>query len=731
MKHLPLSALLFALAACASQPAAAPAGPEPETAAGQPEPVAVQEGDPNKWLEDVYDPKALEWVDEQNARTFKALTETTLFTELDKEATAILTSKDRIPEPELIGDEVYNFWQDAAHVRGVWRRSDAASFNAGTPAWETVLDVDALSEAEGENWVYEGARCYGAPSDRCMVELSRGGTDSSVFREFSLKNKAFVEGGFVVPEAKSNVSWLDQDTLLVGTDWGEGALTQAGYARDIRAWHRGEPLSAATSVFEGDVEDTQVSPVLYRTDTENFAFLIRARQDWNRTDLYRIEGGNAVLMDVPEKSSPQGVVGQDLVLTLEQDWDDEGFTFRSGDIVAVPLGGGAARLVFRPLSNEAVTHVALTKTGILLSLLEDVKGRLVMLRPGEEGWTAHSLPVPDNGTVKIVAASNSKSDAYVTYESFTQPNTLYRLEGGKTLQEVTRLPALYDASDVKVEQRWATSADGTKIPYFLVGKADVLARGNAPAIEYGYGGFLIPILPVYYEDPGRPQHGALAGRMWISRGGVLAIANLRGGGEYGPRWHDAALHENRQKAFDDYYAVAEDMIASGVTSSDKLGALGRSNGGLLLGVALTQRPDLYHALDIGVPLFDMLDFTELGAGASWVGEYGDPRVPAERAYIEKYSPYHNLDPAADYPEVLIYTSTQDDRVHPGHARKAAARLEAYGKPVLYYENKEGGHGGTANQDQLAFRTALEYAYFIRRLMPDLSEEGEAGAAREN
>ncbi|MEZ5998167.1 MAG: prolyl oligopeptidase family serine peptidase [Hyphomonas sp.] len=719
MKHASISVLALLLGACASS---VTPDPVPEAvAAAEPVVIEKQTGDPNKWLEDVYAPEALAWVEAHNEKTFAALTESPLFKELDAEALAILTNKDRIPDPSMIGDDIYNFWQDDTHVRGIWRRTDPASFNAGTPNWETVLDVDALSEAEGENWVFEGVRCYGKPSDRCMVELSPGGTDSSVYREFSLTTKSFVEDGFVVPEAKSNVSWLDPDTLMVGTDWGDGSMTDSGYARDIRIWHRGEDLSAATSVFEGDVADTLVSPFLIRTEDKDFPFIVRLHTDWNVKDLYRVVDGAAVKLDVPERSDTAGIVGNELLLSLEQDWDKDGFSFRSGDIVAMPLDGGAAHLLFRPKENQAVQGTSLTKNGLLLDLLDDVKGRLVMLEPGEGGWTARSLPVPDNSTVKIVGASNSKPDAYVTIESFTQPITLYRLKDGTTLEKAFSLPELYDASDVKVDQRWATSSDGVKVPYFLVGKASVLADGNAPAILYGYGGFLASMLPVYYEDPGRPQHGALAGKMWISRGGVLAISNLRGGGEFGPNWHQAALRENRQKAFDDYYAIAEDMIADGVTSADRLGALGRSNGGLLLGVALTQRPDLFAAFDIGVPLFDMIEFTQLGAGASWVGEYGDPRIPADRAFIEKYSPYQNLDPNADYPTVFFYTSTQDDRVHPGHARKAAARLEEYGKDVFYYENTEGGHGGTANQDQLAFRTALEYAYFMHQLMPDVTE----------
>lgn len=722
MRNLLVFLVLLPFGGCALQ---SEGGPKPVNTGAeilvlpQPEAESALGQDPFLWLEDVEGEKALDWVDTRNEATFSALTRTPLFSELEAEARAILTNQERIPEPSLINGQIYNFWQDATHVRGLWRRTDLDSFNAGAPVWETVLDVDSLSEEEGENWVFEGANCYGAPSDRCMIELSRGGKDASVFREFSLTDKTFVDDGFAVPDAKSNVSWLDAGSLLVATDWGEDALTQAGYARDIRIWHRGEPLSAAESIFVGEVSDTLVSPMLYRTETGNYPFIARLKQDWNLKDLYQVDGTDVRQLDLPRKFDVNGVIENGLVVTLEQDWSASGQVFQAGDILSVPLAGGKPLLVFRPQTNQAVTNVRVTAAGVLVTMLDDVKGRLLMLEYGGDGWVSRILPLPDNGTVKIVASSSTKSDAYVTYESFTQPNTLYRLTDGEVLEQVMRQPDLYDASDVKVEQHWAVSADGTKVPYFLVGKEAVLAEGNAPTIEYAYGGFLIPSLPVYYENPGRPQHGALAGRMWISRGGLLAIANLRGGGEYGPRWHDAALRENRQRAFDDYYAVAEDMIANGITTPAKLGALGRSNGGLLLGVALTQRPDLYNAFDIGVPLFDMIRFPELGAGASWIGEYGDPRKPEDRSFIEAYSPYQHLDPDTDYPEVLFYTSTQDDRVHPGHARKAAAQLEAYGKPVLYYENREGGHGGTANQDQLAFRTALEYAYFMDRLMPDV------------
>ena len=389
----------------------------------------------------------------------------------------------------------------------------------------------------------------------------------------------------------------------------------------------------------------------------------------------------------------------------------------SGDVVAYDLESGNTELVFSPTDEQAVKSVRVAERSVLVELLDNVIGRVHRIRRIDDAWSGENVQLPDNGVAKIVASGGGRDDAFVTYESSVLPTTLYYVSDSDEVKPVMSLPELYDADNVVIEQHFATSADGESIPYFLIGRKDVLEKGEAPTILYGYGGFAIPILPVYYENPSRPQHGALAGRMWISRGGLLAIGNIRGGGEYGPRWHQAALRENRQRAYDDYFAIAEKLIETGITTPDRLGALGRSNGGLLLGVALTQRPDLFAAIDIGAPLLDMIRYNKLLAGASWMGEYGNPDVPEDREFIEKYSPYQNLEKGVDYPTVLFYTSTLDDRVHPGHARKMAAKLAGMDQNFFYYENIEGGHGGTANQEQLAMRTALEYAYFIRMLMP--------------
>ncbi|HEX5786555.1 MAG TPA: prolyl oligopeptidase family serine peptidase [Woeseiaceae bacterium] len=689
------------------------------TLAGAGMPLAhAEDDDPYLWLEEVRGEAALDWVRAQNAETFADLKDTPVFQSLYEEAYGILTSDAHLPHGKLVGDDFHDFWQDETHVRGVWRRASIESLVAGKPDWQIVLDVDALAEEEAENWVYKDIDCVGGDSDRCLVELSRGGKDEAVFREFSLAKRAFVADGFVVPEAKSGVAWADEDTLIVATDWGEDSLTESGYAREARLWKRGTPLASAGSLLVAGREDTMLAPVAHGDGGRTHVFLVRLEADWNNVEVFPLAGSRVgAPLDLPRRVLVEGVVRGQLILRLKEDWDRGPAAFAAGDVVAYDLERGSATRLYAPSETQAISEVETGDGLVFLEMLDNVAGRIKQVSPTNDGWAVTDIAVPDNGVAKLAAASSGRKDFFVTYESITQPTTLYHVAPGGKLTSLSQMPAFYDANDVIVEQRFATSRDGTRVPYFIAGQREVLKEGDAPTILYGYGGFLIPVLPVYFEEPSRPQHGALAGRMWLSRGGVLVLSNLRGGGEYGPRWHQAALRENRQRAYEDYIAIAEDLIESGVTSPEKLGALGRSNGGLLLGVALTQRPDLFAAFDIGVPLLDMRRYHELLAGSSWMGEYGDPDVPGDWAFIREYSPYQNIEKGRDYPTVFFYTSTGDDRVHPGHARKMAHALEDLGYDTWYYENIEGGHGGTANQDQLAMRTALEYAYFVRMLMP--------------
>lgn len=679
--------------------------------------AAIAEEDPYLWLEDIQGEKALDWARENNERTFDELRDNALYRQLYDEAYEILMSEERIPEGGMVGDYYYNFWQDEINLRGLLRRTKIDALAKGEPEWEPVLDMDALEVDEQENWVYSEYNCVGGKSDRCLIEVSHGGKDESVRREFSLTEMAFVEDGFVVPEAKSMVSWLGEDTLLVATDWGDG-LTDSGYPLEVRLWKRGTKLADSKTLFRAESEDTLVAPQVIRSGDMDHAFVVRLYADWNeRQYIHIVDGKAAQTMDWPLRTNVIDALDGQIILSLEEDWQTHERMYKSGNVVAYDLESGDTELVFSPTDEQAVKSVKVAKRSVLVELLDNVIGRVHRIRRIDGVWNGENIRLPDNGVAKIVASGGGRDDAFVTYESSVMPTTLYYVSDSDEVKPVMSLPQLYDADNVVIEQHFATSADGESIPYFLIGRKDVLEKGEAPTILYGYGGFGIPILPVYYENPSRPQHGALAGRMWISRGGLLAIGNIRGGGEYGPRWHQAALRENRQRAYDDYFAIAEKLIETGITTADRLGALGRSNGGLLLGVALTQRPDLFAAIDIGVPLLDMIRYNKLLAGASWMGEYGNPDVPEDREFIEKYSPYQNLEQGVDYPTVLFYTSTLDDRVHPGHARKAAAKLADMDQNFFYYENIEGGHGGTANQEQLAMRTALEYAYFIRMLMP--------------
>lgn len=688
------------------------------TAAGLIALTGAANADPYLWLEEVEGGKAIEWVKERNARSLAALEADPRFAPMAGEARAILNSTARIPYGEMHNGQVYNFWQDAAHVRGLWRRASAASYKKGKPEWETVLDYDKLAADEGRNWIHGDIVCLSPDYVHCMVELSDGGKDAAYWREFDTSAKSFVDGGFALDEAKSGVAWIDKDTLLAGTDTGEGSLTGSGYPRLSRVWKRGAALSEAPVFAEGDKADVAIWGRVEQDGGLAHVFAQRAVSFFETEYRYAAgAGGEKRILPLPKNADLQGVIGGRAIFGLREPWTHRGASYPQGAIVAYDLAGDGAELVMAAADNQSIEQVEVNKSSLVVAYLEDVSGKAARLTRDKKGvWRRQPIAISANGTVDIVSGGGGTDDALISYESLTSPDTIYWVTPKNKLSRIASAPAFFDAAGVVVEQRFATSKDGTKVPYYIMAKKAVLEAGNAPTVQYGYGGFLAATRPVYYTDPARPQHGALAGKMWVSRGGVLVLSNIRGGSEYGPKWHEAALKENRQRSFDDFIAISEHLIETGVTSPEKLGAVGRSNGGLLMGAILTQRPDLYAAIDIGVPLFDMARYNKLLAGASWMGEYGDPDKPDEWAYISQYSPYQKLEAGKPYPEVFFYTSTKDDRVHPGHARKAVAKMEALGYPVLYYENIEGGHGGTANQDQLAYRTALEYAYFARQLM---------------
>ncbi|MDO9336440.1 MAG: prolyl oligopeptidase family serine peptidase [Caulobacter sp.] len=672
--------------------------------------------DPYLWLEEVEGDKALAWARAQNARSLPVLQGDARYQGLFDEALKIVTAQDRIPVAGFAGKgdaQMRNYWQDKVHVRGIWRRASLVSYRTATPEWETILDLDALSQAEGKNWVWKGATCL-PPEDRyCLVSLSDGGKDAVTVREFDTVEKRFVEGGFNAPEGKQNISWLDKDTLMIARDWGPGTMTKSSYPFVLKLWKRGQPIAEATDMFRGTEDDILVNGYALRDPdgTAEAVFISRATSFFEN-ETYAWLGGKAVRLPLPLKSSVQALVDGKLAFTLEEDWAAQGL--KQGDLAAFDLkalladpAGAKAELILRPTARQSVEAVAATAHTLVVELTDNVTGAIYSYRPGKSGWTHDKLALPANSSLAIASLGAQGDQVLATATNFLNPTTLWLVDGGKP-EQIKATPAKFDAAGLVIEQFEATSTDGMKVPYFVVHRKDIKLDGSNPTLLYAYGGFQVSMNPAY--------SGAI-GKLWLERGGVYVLANIRGGGEFGPAWHQAGLKENRQRVFDDFFAVSEDLIGRKITSPRRLGIMGGSNGGLLMGVALTQRPDLYNAVVIQVPLLDMQRYTVMGgAGASWAGEYGDGTKAEDWAYISKYSPYQAIKPGQKYPQVYFETSTKDDRVHPGHARKAAAKMEALGYDVLYYENIDGGHAASANLNETAMRVALEYSYLSRRLM---------------
>jgi prolyl oligopeptidase len=689
-----------------------------QTAPSAPAFATSEASDPYVWLEDVEGERAMAWVKAHNAHSLGVLQGDPRYEPLHQQALTIVQARDRIPSPGFTHDgHIDNFWQDAEHVRGVWRRTTLDSYKTAEPQWETVLDIDALAEAESANWVYKGSTCL-APEERyCLISLSNGGKDAVTLREFDSVTRSFVEGGFFLPESKGGATWLNRDTLLISRDFGVGTLTNSGYPMIVKRMMRGQSLDQADVLFMGEPTDVSVSGYTLRdADGVLKATLINRSIDFYSSETYRVtDDGAVVKLALPAKSDITGLVAGKLVVSLKQDWTaPSGQDFKSGDLIAWPLDAWLedqatpAVLVLRPTERQAVEGVNATRNTLVVALYDNVRGSVRVYRPGDSEWTYSTLDLPQNVSVGVGSASETDDKVFVSVTGYLNPSSLWLADAATgAVDQVKSMPAKFDATGMTVDQHEARSADGTMIPYFVVHKADMPLDGSNPTLLYGYGGFESSLLPGY---------SATVGKLWLERGGVYVIANTRGGGEFGPRWHEAALQQNRQRAHEDFQAVALDLIARDITSQPKLGIMGGSQGGLFMGAMLTQRPDLINAAVIQVPLFDMLRFHKLLAGDSWKGEYGDPDIPEQRAWIQAYSPYQNLRAGQPYPEVFIHTSTKDDRVHPGHARKAAARLEELGYPVLFYENTDGGHAAGANLRETARRIALEYTYLTRRLM---------------
>jgi prolyl oligopeptidase len=661
--------------------------------------------DPHLWLEDITGDDALEWVRRHNEPTLAELGGER-FEQMRAEALEILDTDARIPYVRRRGEYLYNFWRDADHPRGLWRRTTLDGYRTADPDWDVLLDVDALAETDGEKWVWAGADVLEPDFTLALISLSRGGSDATVTREFDVATRQFVTDGFELPEAKSSVSWENRDTVLVGTDFAPGSLTDSGYPRVIKRWRRGQSLAAAPTVFEGVATDVSVGVGV--DPTPGYERLLASRSvDFFNHEQFEIRGDELLRIDVPTDASI-GIHREWLLVRPRTDWTVAGTTHPAGSLLAAKYDdflGGTVELtvVFEPDEHTSLDTYAWTLDRMVLVTLVDVATHVELVTPGT--WRSEPIPgVPEHATTVVVDVDEYGDEIFLDSSGFDRPSTLLWGHAGGEVTEIKSAPAFFDASDIEVDQHFVASADGTMIPYFVVGQRD--STGPGKTLLGGYGGF---------ESSNTPGYAGVLGKLWLSQGGTYVLANIRGGGEYGPRWHTQAMREGRHLVHEDFAAVAADLVARGITTVEQLGAQGGSNGGLLMGIMLTKYPELFGALVCSVPLLDMKRYHLLLAGASWVAEYGNPDDPADWAFISEYSPYQNISADREYPALLMTTSTRDDRVHPGHARKTTAALEEAGHRVRYYENVEGGHAGAADNAQTAFRSALIYEFLLRML----------------
>ena len=689
------------------------------TALAQARSTTADRPDNYTWLEDIYGAKPMAWVKAENERTATVLEKDPHFAPMEADALKVLESPDRLPLPEFRGSTVYNTWRDADHVRGIVRRTSVEDYLSPDPKWETVLDYDALSRADKQSWVGKGMDCLLPAEQHCMVALSVGGEDAVTMREFDLASDKFLGGGFVLPRGKLRLAWLDEDTLLIGRDWGPGTMSQAGYPVTVRVWKRGQPLESAKEVFRGDAKDNGYGDdpvVMVDGQGHRAAMVVRSRSTFE-FEWYLLKPAGPEKLELPGKTRLEGMIDNQLLFSLDEDWTPAGTSgFKQGSVLAIDLDQARRdpqhlkpALVFAPTAEEFEQEVAVTRHHVLLTTLNHVQGRAYVYTRGKDGaWSRQGLPVADNQALSIAATNLLDDRFFLTETGFLTPSSAWLgdAEAG-TLRMARAQKPLFDASNLVVEQLEARSKDGTAIPYFIVHRKDMAYDGSNPVLLTAYGGFQVSITPRY---------DGVGGKLWLEHGGVLVSANIRGGGEFGPAWHEAGLKTHRQRIYDDFYGVAEDLIARKITSTSHLGIVGGSNGGLLMGVEFTQHPETWGAVVIQVPLLDMLGFEHLSAGASWVGEYGSISVPEERAFLASISPYNQLRPDGHYPEPLIFTTTKDDRVGPVHARKFAARMEEFHEPFYYDEITEGGHGAGADNKQAARTFAEEYTYLAMKLM---------------
>ena len=667
--------------------------------------------DPYLWLEEVEGKKSLAWVEEQNEETFTRYTETNAFKEKYERIKKDLNDDERIPSAYYQNGEMYNFWRDEKNVRGVWRKTSFKSYLKDEPIWENILDIDQLANDEGINWLYKGADCLAPEYKRCLIRLSDGGTDAVTIREFDLEEKKFVKDGFNTYPSKQNASWINEDQILIGADFGEGTMNESGYPMQVKLWNRGESLEEAKIFFSGSYEKIFNFPFVSIRPDGKYYGIIEGPTFFSEV-LHLFDGEKLIKINLPQMIDIHGFFNESLILSIEEDWE----IFKSGSLLEINVNSLLAnsidesdvKIIFEPDGQRFISGVSIGKHQLMVSMLENVNGIITRFLKKDDRWDSKDIEGFQNSTMNIYGQDVWSDNSFISVSNFLEPSSIYHASDGADYKKIKSRKNSIDPEKYRVEQNFVSSADGTSIPYFLISRKGINLDGKNPTILYGYGGFQISKPPSYL--------GGSIAEYWLNSGGVYVVSNIRGGGEYGPAWHQSALKENRQRAYDDFIAIAIDLIEKGITSKDHLGIEGRSNGGLLVGATFTQRPDLFNAVICGVPLLDMYRYDKLLAGASWVDEYGDPDNPEEWEFIREYSPYQNLKKGTEYPEVFFYTSTKDDRVHPGHARKMAKKMTDMGSPIVYYENTEGGHAGTSNIDQFSFLLALQLAYLEDKLM---------------
>ncbi|PQJ81470.1 prolyl oligopeptidase family serine peptidase [Polaribacter glomeratus] len=663
------------------------------------------------WLEEVDGEKALEFVKNQNKATVEKLSAEKDYQDIYDRSLAIYNSKEKIAYPNVYGNYVFNFWKDKNHVRGIWRRCLLESYTSGNPVWETLLDIDALSKKDDIKWVYKGARGLYPDFNRFMVELSKGGGDAVVIKEFDINKKEFIENGFSMDESKGGASYIDKNTLIVTSDFGEGTMTTSGYPRQVKIWKRGTLLKDAQLIFEGNSTDVGAGGSVFRDGDKAFNVIYRGLTTFS-TQLLVWNNNKLIQLDIPDDAETRGIINNQLLVQLKSDWTVNAKTYKIGTLLSLNFtellkGNKEIEVVLVPNEFSSISGVRKTKNKLLVNLLTNVTSNLFIYSFNNGKWSDQKMNTPDLGAIYIADTNDFTDQFFFGFENLITPSTLYTADASKNTFKVYKsLPEYFDASKYEINQYKATSKDGTMIPYFMVSAKGVKKDSSNPTLVYAYGGFEISLLPYYLSTDGIA---------WLDKGGVYVLANLRGGGEFGPKWHQDGIKEKRQNVYDDLFAVSEGLIAKKITSPKHLGVMGGSNGGLLVGVAFTQRPDLYNAIVCEVPLLDMKRYNKLLAGASWMGEFGNPDIAEEWEYIKKYSPYHNLKEGVDYPEVFFGSSTRDDRVHPGHARKMVAKMNAMGYKTYYYENTEGGHAGSSTNEQSAKSNALIFSYLLMKL----------------